>query len=313
MRRTALALALLTLALGLAAGCGPDPAADHKAIALVMKTRNNPFFIEMERAARAAADKRGVRLLVAAADDDADVERQVEILETYLVRRVGAIAVTPCGSKAVVPFVRRANHAGIPILAVDTRIDGETLVAFGAHVETFIGSDNFEGGRLAGDFLGKLMGGKGEVAVIEGLAGHETGDNRKNGFLRGIGTFKGITVVASQTGEWDQEKAYNATQSILLAHPKVGGIFACNDRMAMGALRFVDKEGSPYRATVKIVGFDAADDARAAIKKHGPFVASVAQFPSEMGRLAVERALMVVDRMGTLPPVIPTKVELVKD
>lgn len=302
---------MLAAAVALSAGCGPDPDADRKAIALVMKTRNNPFFIEMETAARAAAEKRGVRLLVAAADDDADVERQVEILETYLVRRVGAIAVTPCGSKAVVPFVRRANRAGIPVLAVDTKVDPDTLAAFGAHVETFIGSDNFEGGRLAGEYLGRLMGGQGEVAVIEGLAGHETGDNRKNGFHRGIGKYPGIKVVASQTGEWDQEKAYNATQSILLAHPKVGGIFACNDRMAMGALAFVGKGSSPYRDTVKIVGFDASSDARAAIQKGGPMVASVAQFPSEMGRLAVERALLVAERSGTLPAVIPTKVELV--
>jgi len=306
MRRLALALALLTLT-----GCGPDAAADHRAIALVLKTRNNPFFIEMENAAREAAAKHHVPLLVAAADDDADVERQVEILEAYLVRRVGAIAVTPCGSKAVVPFVRRANRAGVPVLAVDTKIDIPTLMEFGAHVETFIGSDNFEGGRLAGVYLGKLLDGKGEVAVVEGLAGHETGDARKNGFLKGIGTYPGIKVSASQTGEWDQEKAYNATQSILLAHPNVRGIFCANDRMAMGALAFVGKGGSPYRDTVKIVGFDASADARAAIKAGGPMVASVAQFPSEMGRLAVERALLVVDRKGTLPPVIPTKVELI--
>lgn len=305
MRRLALVLALALT------GCGPDAGADRGAVALVMKTRNNPFFIEMETAAREAAAKKGVKLLVAAADDDADVERQVEILETYLVRRVGAIALTPCGSKAVVPFVRRANRAGVPVLAVDTKVDPETLLQFGAHVETFIGSDNFEGGRLAGEHLGKVMGGKGEVAVIEGLAGHETGDNRKNGFLKGIGAYPDIKVVASQTGEWDQEKAYNATQSILLAHPNVGGIFCANDRMAMGALAFVGKNDSPYREKVKIVGFDASSDARAAIAKGGPMIASVAQFPSEMGRLAVERALNVMDRKGTLPPVIPTKVELV--
>jgi ABC-type sugar transport system substrate-binding protein len=303
----------LALAVGLATGCGPEPGADAKSIALVLKTRNNPFFIEMEKAAREAAAKRGVRLLVSAADDDADVERQLEILETLLVRRVGAIAVTPCGSKAVVPWVRRANRANVPVLAVDTKVDPETLVRFGAHVETFIGSDNFEGGRLAGEYLGRLLDGKGEVAVIEGLAGHETGDARKNGFLTGIGKYPGIKVAASQTGEWDQEKAYNATQSILLAHPEVRGIFAANDRMAMGALSFVGKESSPYRDKVKIVGFDASDDARAAIAAGGPMVASVAQFPGEMGRLAVERALNVMGgRSGTLPPVIPTKVELVK-
>jgi ribose transport system substrate-binding protein len=302
--------ALLVLALTLA-GCARPDSGDERAVALVMKTRNNPFFIEMERAARAAAEKRGVKLLVSAAEDDADIERQVEILETYLVRKVGAIAVTPCGSKAVVPFVKRANRARVPVLAVDTRIDAETLVRFNAHVETFIGSDNFEGGRLAGEYLGRLLGGSGEVAVIEGLAGHETGDARKNGFLKGIGEYKGIQVVASQTGEWDQEKSYNVAQSILLAHPKVRGIFCANDRMAMGALSFVDKAGSTYKDQVKIVGFDASDDAREAIKAGRPLVASVAQFPSEMGRLAVERALLVMDRPGSLPGDIPTKVELV--
>lgn len=306
--RRALLGGILSLAV---AGCGPDPCADEKSIALVMKTRNNPFFIEMETAAREAAAALGVRLLVAAADDDADVERQVEILETYLVRRVGAIAVTPCGSKAVVPFVRRANRARIPVLAVDTKVDPDTLAAFGAYVETFIGSDNFEGGRLAGEYLGRMMGGKGEVAVIEGLAGHETGDNRKNGFLKGIGAYKEIKVVASQTGEWDQEKAYNATQSILLAHPEVAGIFACNDRMAMGALAFVGKESSPYRAKVKIVGFDASSDARAAIAKGGPLVASVAQFPSEMGKLAVQKANALMTRGERPRPIEPTLVKLV--
>lgn len=303
--------AVLLLALALVSGCARPDAGDARAIALVMKTRNNPFFIEMEKAARAAAEKRGVKLLVSAAEDDADIERQVEILETYLVRRVGAIAVTPCGSKAVVPFVRRANRARVPVLAVDTRVDRDTLFRFNAHVETFIGSDNFEGGRLAGEYLGKLLGGSGEVAIIEGLAGHETGDARKNGFLKGIQAYKGIQVVASQTGEWDQEKSYNVAQSILLAHPKVRGIFCANDRMAMGALAFVGKPDSRYRDEVKIVGFDASDDARAAIRSGGPLVASVAQFPSEMGRLAVERAILVMDRPGSLPGDIPTKVELV--
>ena len=102
-----------------------------------------------------------------------------------------------------------------------------------------------------------------------------------------------------------------AAQSILLAHKDVRGIFCANDRMAMGALRFVGKEGSPYRDTVKIVGFDASDDARAAIKKGGPMVASVAQFPSEMGRIAVERALAVIRHSARLEPTYPTKVELV--
>lgn len=283
---------------------------DARAIALVMKTRNNPFFIEMERGARAAADRLGVRLLVSAANDDADIERQVEILEAYLVRRVGVIAVTPCGSKAVGPFIRRANRAKVPVLAVDTRADVPTLERLGARVEAFIGSDNLEGGRLAGRHLAAVLRGQGEVAVIEGLAGHETGDARKKGFLEGIAAFPGIKVVASQTGEWDQEKAYNVTQSVLLAHPEVRGIFAANDRMALGAVRFVEKDAR-FRDRVKVVGFDASDDARAAIAAGGPMVASVAQFPAEMGRLAVERGLELIDGKGPIPPEIPTKVELV--
>jgi ribose transport system substrate-binding protein len=293
-------------------GCGGAGPAEPegRTVALVMKTRNNPFFIEMEKGAREAAGRLGLRLLVSAAEDDADIERQFEILETYLVRRVGAIAVTPCGSKAVVPFVCRANRAGVPVLAVDTRIDAPTLAQLGGRIESFIGSDNLNGGKLAGDHLARLLGGRGEVAVIEGLAGHETGDARRDGFLAGVGAHPGIRVVASQTGEWDQDKAYNVAQNILLAHPAVRGIFACNDRMALGAVQFIKKDPR-FAATVKVVGFDASAEARREIEAGGPLVASVAQFPAEMGRLAVENALALIAGRGPLPREIPTKVELV--
>ncbi|HEY3998803.1 MAG TPA: sugar ABC transporter substrate-binding protein, partial [Candidatus Xenobia bacterium] len=172
--------------------------------------------------------------------------------------------------------------------------------------ETFIGSDNRKGGDLAGEYLAQALHDHGNVAVIEGFAGHETGDQRKGGFNDAIARHPGIHIVASQPANWEQEKAFNVTQNVLQAHPEVQGIFCCNDVMAMGALEALS---SANRKDVLLVGFDASADARKAIKA-GTMLASVAQYPSEMGRISVESAVNLLGGKS-LPPYIPTKVEVI--
>jgi ribose transport system substrate-binding protein len=144
------------------------------------------------------------------------------------------------------------------------------------------------------------------VLLIEGIAGHETGDARKKGFLEGIAAYPGVTVVASQTANWEQEKAYNVTQNVLGADASITGIFACNDVMALGAVQALKSLG---RADVKVVGFDASDDARKAIRD-GSMVGSVAQFPKEVGRMGVEAALDVLAGKHP-PPEILTKADVI--
>jgi ribose transport system substrate-binding protein len=271
------------------AGCqrGGPGSSGRLTVALVLKTLNNPFFIDLQRGAEEAAKKAGLNLTVQAAEREVDVEKQMQIIENVIQSRVSALCVTPSGSREIVPAIIKANRSGIPVLILDTRVDAPTLRAAGGKIACFIGSDNFEGGRLAGEFIVQKLGGRGQVAILEGIPGHETGDSRLKGFHAAVDTQTGIRVVASQTANWERDQGYSVFQNILQAHPQVQALFACSDLMALGAVEAIAAAGKTGKITV--VGFDAFSETRQAVLK-GIMDATVAQFPTEMGRLALENA-----------------------
>lgn len=282
-----------------------DPGAPT--IALVMKTLNNPFFIEMQRGAEQAAREAGVTLLVQAADREVDVERQMQIIENLIQRQVDALCITPSGSREIVPVIVKANQAGIPVLVVDTRPDEAALAAAGGNIATFIGSDNYDGGRLAGEFIVGKLGGRGAVAVLEGIPGHETGDSRLRGFRDAIAKAPALTIVASQPANWEREQGFNVFQNILQANPQINALFACNDLMALGAVEAIAAAGKTGQ--ILVVGFDAQPEARAAIKQ-GAMAATVAQFADRMGALAVANAVKLL-RGESIEAFTPVPIELV--
>jgi ribose transport system substrate-binding protein len=192
---------------------------------------------------------------------------------------------------------------------VDTRADAEALAAAGATVATFIGSDNVEGGRIAGRFVAEALGGEGNVAVIEGIPGHETGDSRLRGFREAISEYPGISIVASQTANWERDQAFNVTQNMLQSHSDLRAIFAANDVMALGAVEAVASAGRT--GDLVVVGFDAQDEAVAAIRE-GAMSASIAQHPREMGRIAVESAWKILQG-DSVPAEQPVSIELVTE
>ncbi len=296
------ALAALTLI-----SCGKEKPADAKpVVALVMKTLNNPFFVDMEKGARQAADSLGIELIVQAPDRETDVERQMQIVENLISRGVTAIALVPSGSREIVPAIAKANAANIPVIIVDTKVDAAAMESAHATTKTFIGSDNEDGGRLAGEFLATTLGGKGEVAVLEGVPGHETADSRLRGFRGAIAKYPGMKIVASQPANMERDLAFNATQNMLQAHPGISGIFACNDVMALGAVEAARTAG---KSAVRIVGFDAQDEARKAVKD-GRMLATVAQNPTEMGKLAIITAARL-QKGETVPQNQPVRIELI--
>ena len=291
-----------------AAAGGGAGVAGQPTVALVVKTLNNPFFIEMQRGAEEAAKKAGVNLIVQAADREVDVERQMQIIENLIERKVDALCIAPSGSREIVPVIVKANRANIPVLIVDTRADEQALAAAGGKIATFIGSDNFDGGRLAGAFIVEKLGGKGNVAVLEGIAGHETGDARLRGFKEAVAKAPGIKVVASQPANWERDQGYNVFQNILQANPSIDALFACNDLMALGAAEAIAAAGRSGK--ILVVGFDAQPEARTAIQK-GTMAATVAQFPSRMGATAVENAARLL-RGETIEAFSPVSIELIK-
>jgi ribose transport system substrate-binding protein len=273
----------------LSAACqrGDTTLNNQPSIALVLKTLNNPFFIDMQKGAKEAAAKLGVNLLVQAAEREVDVEKQMQIIENLIQSKVAALCITPSGSKEVVPAIVKANKAGIPVLIVDTRVHAETLEAAGGKVAGFIGSDNLEGGRVAGEFVAKKLGGKGKVAILEGIPGHETGDSRLKGFREVIARHPEMEIVSSQTANWERDQGYNVFQNMLQAHPEIQALFGCSDLMALGAMEAIAAAGKTGK--IVVVGFDAFSEARDAVNK-GTMDATIAQSSYDMGKTAVENA-----------------------
>ena len=271
-------------------GCNRgEPAGGAKPrVALVLKTLNNPFFIDMQRGAEEAAKRLDVDLVVQAAERETDVEKQMQIIENLIQARVGALAITPSGSREVVPAIGKANEAGIPVVIVDTRLDGKAAADAAVRTVSFVGSDNYRGGQLIGEHLVKASGGKARAAILEGIPGHDTGDQRVRGFREAVKAAPGVEIVASQTANWERDQGFTVFQNMLQANPGIDTVFACNDMMALGAIEAIAAAGKTGR--IRVLGFDAVDDARKAIAA-GTMAATVAQFPGEMGRVAVEAAV----------------------
>src|SRR5258708_28763879 len=303
-------VAVILAGAGVSVSCnrGPDTTnSDRPTVALVLKTLNHPFFVDMRRGAQEAADRLGVTLQVQAAEREIDVEKQMQIVENMIQTGVQALVITPSGSREIVSALVKAKNAKVPIIVVDTRVDVKAAADAGVKTETFVGSDNYAGGKLAGEYLAKVTGGQARVGILEGIPGHETGDSRLRGFRDAGKGAPGVTIVASQPANWEREQGVNVFQNMLQAHADIDSVFACSDLMALGAIEAIRAAGKT--GTIKVIGFDALDDAKKAIAA-GTMEASVAQFPSEMGRAAVESAVKVI-RGEKIPDDIKVKLELV--
>ncbi len=301
-------LLVFTLALApLSCNRAAPAAGDQPTVALVLKTLNHPFFVEMRRGAQEAADRLGVNLQVQAAEREIDVDKQMQIVENLLQTGIKVLLITPSGSREIVTALVKARDAGVPIIIVDTRLDAKAAAAAGVQAQTFIGSDNYEGGRLAGEYTVTATGGKASVGILEGIPGHETGDSRLRGFRDAMAKAPGMTIVASQPANWERDQGFNVFQNMLQAHPGIDTVFAASDLMALGAVEAIAAAGKTGK--VRVIGFDALDDAKQAIEA-GTMAASVAQFPYEMGKTAVESAVKVLAG-EKLPADIMVKLEMV--
>src|SRR5262245_9856002 len=179
----------------------------------------------------------------------------MQIIENLLQSGVKALALTPSGSRELVPAVVKANRANIPVVIVDTRLDPAAVTEAGAKVISFVGSDNDVGGRVAANFIADITGGKANVGVLEGIPGHEQGDSRLRGFKRRGASSSGIKSVASQPANWERDQGFTVFQNMLQAHPEIDTVFACNDMMALGAVEAIRTAGKTGK--IRVVGFDA--------------------------------------------------------
>ena len=145
------------------------------------------------------------------------------------------------------------------------------------------------------------------MAILEGVPGHETGDERLRGFHSVIDDQENFTIVSSQTANFERDQGFNVFQNIMQSFPDVEALFACNDMMALGAVEAITAGGKS--GDIIVVGFDVIEDAKEAIRA-GKMAASIAQHPYDMGRLAIENAKKIIDGQK-IPAYIPVNIDLI--
>jgi ribose transport system substrate-binding protein len=249
-----------------------------KKITLAVSTLNNPFFVSLKDGAVAEAAAEGITLNVVDAQNDAAT--QANQLANAQSQGVQAVIVNPVDSDGAGAPVKALNTAKIPVIAVDRTVNG-------AKVASFIASDNVAGGKQAAAELGRVLGGKGDIIVLQGTAGTSAARDRGQGFTEGMKAFPGIKIVATQTANFDRTQGLDVTTNLMQAHPGVVGIFAQNDEMALGAIKAL---GAKAGKAVKLCAFDGTADGVSAVKA-GTLNCTVAQLPSELGKLAVQQAV----------------------
>ncbi|MYW33412.1 substrate-binding domain-containing protein [Streptomyces sp. SID2119] len=247
-------------------------------VGMSLSTLNNPFFVQMKDGAQAEAKKAGIDLTVTDAQNDAS--QQANQLQNFTSSGVSSIIVNPVDSDAVGPGVRSANKADIPVIAADRGVNK-------ADAATLVASDNVAGGKLAADALADKLGGKGSIAILQGTAGTSASRERGAGFAEGLKAYPDIKVVAKQPADFDRTKGLDVMTNLVQSHPGITGVFAENDEMALGAVKAL---GSKAGTSVSVVGFDGTPDGLKAVEA-GTLYASVAQQPSELGRIAVQNAV----------------------
>lgn len=255
-------------------------------LALVVKTRNNPFFDPMIKAAEAEAKSLGAELNIQAPAQETDKERQFAIVQDLTAQKMDAILITPADSKGIVPALKQSSDRGTLVLNLDNRVDQTSASSAGLALAGYVGANNEAGGKLAGEAMVEALHGSGKVAILEGIRGADNAEARKRGFTAGI---QGkLEVVASDTAEWDTQKAYAKFQSMLAAHPEIQGLFCANDKMALGALKAIAEAGK--KGKIVVVGYDNIADVRSYLDS-GEMYATIEQHPDLMGKYGVRSAI----------------------
>ncbi len=259
---------------------GASEKQDLPEIAFSLKTITNDAFQKaIADSVEAAAKAAGAKFTLVTAGQQTAVSTQVSQVEDLIAKGVAGIVLSPMDSKAVIPVLKKAKEAGIPVVLVDQTIEpgNEDLYI------SYIGTDNFNAGRVAGETLAKLLNNKGNVLIVRGANGSSAGDQRVDGFKAGIaGT--SIKVVGEQPGNWANDKAMQVTENMLQANSDIQGLFTASDVMLNGILTALDNAG---KTSVKILSVDGSDDVKEMIKD-GEVYGSMAQFPDVMGSKSIE-------------------------
>jgi ribose transport system substrate-binding protein len=253
-------------------------------IAVIPKGTTHIYWQSVKAGADAAAKEFNCKIYWNGPERETDRERQIQIIEDFIVQKVDGIVLAPLDKDALVPSVEKLANLKIPCAIIDSSVNTSNYVTFAA-------TDNYQGGVLAARRMGEILGGKGNVIVLKYVPGSASTTERENGFIDTIGKeFPNMKIVDSKYGQDTVETALQAAEDMLTKNKDVQGFYACNAPTAVAAHQALQTQ---KRTEIKMVGFDA-EKALIDGLKAGEIDALVVQNPFKMGYEGVKAIVMSI-------------------
>jgi ribose transport system substrate-binding protein len=283
---------LTVLATALCLVAGAASAKDLKAIGITVGSLGNPFFVALTKGAEQEAKKINPNVKVTATSADYDLNKQFTQIDNFIASGVDMILVNAADPKAIAPAIKRAQAAGIVVVAVD-------VAAAGA--DATVMTNNPQAGQIACQYLADKIGGKGNVIIENGPQVSAVID-RVKGCKEVLAKHPGIKILSDdQDGKGSREGGLNAMQGYLTRFPDVQGVFTINDPQAIGSDLAAKQL---HRSGIVITSVDGAPDVVPAIKGNTSVQASASQDPGEIGRRGVEVGYQIMNGKKPENPMI---------
>ena len=279
--RISLALISVLLLSLLSCGRGQDK---RLRILVSPKGLTHDFWLSVKAGADSAGREMGVEIVWKGPAAETDIAGQIAIIEDYINKRMDAIVMAACDTKALIPVVERAHAEGIPVITIDSGLDSDIPLSF-------VASDNVRAAEKAADILAQLVGERGAVALVNFIPGAATSIWRETGFNQGIEKHPDIILAAVQYCQADVATAMTVTENILTAQPELKGIFAANEAAAIGASQAISARN--LQGKIKLVAFDASPAEIEGLNS-GVIHALLVQNPFAMGYLGVKSAVKAI-------------------
>ena len=293
--------ACLVSALALFAGAGY--AAD-KEVAVIVKTVNSTFWQNVQKGATDAnKEAAGYSMTFQGPASESAIADQVNMVENAVNRKVAGIVLAPSDPDALVPALKKAWEAKIPVVLIDSMLSE----AGKRYYQSFLATDNEKAGELSAKALIDKVGKTGKIAVMSYVAGAGSEIGRVGGFTKYIKANSQLEIVGTYYSQSQMATALNQTTDVLAAHPDLKGIFGANEPTAIGMGRAITQAGKAGR--VVAVGFDGNQDLQNFVKD-GTQEAIAVQGSYQMGYLGVQSVVKLVAKQP-VPEFLDTGVVIV--
>lgn len=288
MKRLAFRLPIIALGAALAfAACAKKPsepsgpaAAKTLQIAVIPKGTTHEFWKSIHAGAVKAGRELGVDIIWKGPQKEDDRAQQITVVEDFVSRGVDGIVLAPLDDRALVRPVRDAVREKIPVVVIDSGLQGSDYVSY-------VATDNYKGGVLAARRLGEGLGGRGRIFLIRYQEGSASTVQREAGFFDTVTKeFPGLEIlVKDQYAGATTETAYQLAENLIGRFPDVQGVFTPNESSTFGTLRALQESG--LAGKIVFVGFDSSPKLVQGLRD-GHIQGLVIQNPAKMGYLGVK-------------------------